>query len=50
MEHLESFIAVMDQRLNDADRPVFDALVHPGTAVADFFNTSEWMKRGLLTE
>ena len=26
------------------DRVSFDALVHPGTAVADFHNTSDWMK------
>ena len=44
MEHLESFLAVMDQKLNDDDRPLFDALVHPGNAVADFHNTSDWMK------
>ncbi len=44
MEHLESFIAVLDMHLSDADRPVFDALVHPGNAVADFHNTTGWMK------
>ena len=44
LEHLESFIQMMDKRLDDADRPLFDALVHPGNAVADFHNTSDWMK------
>lgn len=44
MEHLESFIQIMDKRLDDADRPLFDALVHPGNVVADFHNTSDWMK------
>jgi aryl-alcohol dehydrogenase-like predicted oxidoreductase len=44
LEHLESFIQIMDKRLDDADRPLFDALVHPGNAVADFHNTSDWMK------
>ncbi len=48
LEHLESFIPVMDQNLNDADRPLFDALVHPGTAVADFHNTSDWMKARIV--
>jgi hypothetical protein len=31
-------------KLADEDRPRFDALVHPGTAVADFHNSNEWMK------
>jgi hypothetical protein len=31
-------------KLADEDRPLFDALVHPGNAVADFFNSNEWMK------
>ncbi len=44
MEHLEQFIPVMDMTLDDADRPLFDELVHPGNVVADFHNSSEWMK------
>lgn len=44
MEHLESFIQIMDRRLDDSDRPLFDDLVHPGNVVADFHNTSDWMK------
>jgi 1-deoxyxylulose-5-phosphate synthase len=44
MAHLEDFIPVLDMKLNDADRPLFDALVHPGNAVADFFNSNAWMK------
>jgi aryl-alcohol dehydrogenase-like predicted oxidoreductase len=48
LEHLESFIPVMEQKLSDADRPIFDALVHPGTAVADFHNTSDWMKARIV--
>ena len=46
--HLKDFLPVMDMRLNDADRPLFDALVHPGNAVADFHNTSEWMQARIL--
>ncbi len=48
LEHLESFIQIMDKRLDDADRPLFDALVHPGNAVADFHNTSDWMKARIV--
>jgi hypothetical protein len=34
----------MDMTLADADRPLFDELVHAGNAVADFHNSNEWMK------
>jgi 1-deoxyxylulose-5-phosphate synthase len=44
LAHLEDALAILDRKLDDADRPVFDALVHPGNAVADFFNSNEWMK------
>lgn len=44
MEHLESFLPLMDSKLDDADRPLFDALVHPGNAVADFHNSNDWMR------
>ena len=44
LAHLEDAIPVMDMTLDGADRPAFDALVHPGTAVADFHNTNDWMK------
>jgi 1-deoxyxylulose-5-phosphate synthase len=43
-QHLEDALAIADQNLADADRPLFDELVHPGNAVADFFNSNEWMK------
>lgn len=48
MEHLEQFIPVLEKKLDDADRPLFDALVHPGNVVADFHNTSDWMKARIL--
>jgi aryl-alcohol dehydrogenase-like predicted oxidoreductase len=48
MAHLESFLPIMDMNLADADRPVFDAMVHPGNAVADFHNSNEWMKARIL--
>lgn len=44
LAHLEDALAILDRKLDDADRPLFDALVHPGNAVADFFNSNEWMK------
>jgi aryl-alcohol dehydrogenase-like predicted oxidoreductase len=44
MEHLESFIPLMDMTLAEEDRPLFDELVHPGNAVADFHNSNPWMK------
>jgi len=48
MAHLESFLPVMGMSLAAADRPLFDALVHPGNAVADFYNSNEWMKARVL--
>ena len=44
MPHLEEAIAILGLTLDDADRPLFDELVHPGNAVADFHNTNDWMK------
>ena len=44
MAHLEDALPLLEMTLADADRPLFDALVHPGTAVADFHNSNEWMK------
>ncbi len=44
LAHLEAGLAVLDRKLDEADRPLLDALVHPGNAVADFHNTNEWMK------
>jgi 1-deoxyxylulose-5-phosphate synthase len=44
MQHIEDFIPVLEMKLEDSDRPLFDELVHPGNAVADFHNSNEWMK------
>ncbi|MCL4829796.1 MAG: aldo/keto reductase [Caldilinea sp.] len=44
MAHLEDAMPLLEMKLADEDRPRFDALVHPGTAVADFHNSNEWMK------
>ncbi len=44
LAHLEEALGVLDRRLDEGDRPLFDELVHPGNAVADFHNSNEWMK------
>ncbi len=44
LTHLEEALGIIDKKLDDADRPLFDVLVPPGNAVADFFNSNEWMK------
>jgi aryl-alcohol dehydrogenase-like predicted oxidoreductase len=44
MSHLEDALAIADKKFSDADRSVLDSLVHPGTAVADFHNSNDWMK------
>jgi len=46
--HLEDALGIIDKTLDDADRPRFDDLVHPGTAVADFHNSNDWMKARLI--
>jgi aryl-alcohol dehydrogenase-like predicted oxidoreductase len=47
MQHLEDLLPVLEMELSDADRPLFDQLVHPGNAVADFHNSAWWMKARL---
>jgi len=37
-------LTVVDKHLESEDRAFCDSLVPPGKAVADFFNTSGWMK------
>lgn len=44
MAHLEDALGIADQKLDDAARSALDGVVHPGTAVADFHNSNEWMK------
>ncbi len=48
LAHLEDALGILDRKLDDADRPLFDALVHPGNAVADFHNSNEWMKARIV--
>lgn len=44
LAHLEDALVILDKTFDDADRPLFDDLVHPGTAVSDFHNSNDWMK------
>lgn len=44
MDQLDDALGVLDRTLDDEAREACDALVHPGNAVSDFFNTVEWMK------
>lgn len=44
LQHIESFIPVMEQSLSSEEIQQFDELVHPGNAVADFHNSNPWMK------
>lgn len=49
LAHLEDALGIIEKTLDDADRPLFDKLVHPGTAVADFHNSNEWMKARIIS-
>ena len=44
LEQLEHFLPVMEMQLDDQTRAACDALVPPGSAVADFHNSAPWMK------
>jgi aryl-alcohol dehydrogenase-like predicted oxidoreductase len=44
VEHLQDLIPVMDMTLDDSLCAACDELVAPGTNVANFLNTSGWMK------
>jgi aryl-alcohol dehydrogenase-like predicted oxidoreductase len=44
IKHLEELLPVMKMKLDEETRVACDQLVHPGTAVTDFHNTSGWMK------
>jgi len=48
MAQLDDAIGILDKNLADADRPLFDELVHPGNAIADFHNSNPWMKARVL--
>jgi aryl-alcohol dehydrogenase-like predicted oxidoreductase len=44
IQHIEQLIPVLDMQLSDDLRAACDELVPPGSAVADFHNTANWMK------
>jgi len=44
VEHLDDLIPVMEMTLDETLREACDKLVPPGSAVANFHNTSGWMK------
>jgi len=44
LAHLEDALGIADKTLGEADRPLFDELVHPGNVVSDFHDSSTWMK------
>ena len=47
LAHLEDLLPVMEMTLDESLREACDALVPPGTHVANFFNTSGWMKTSI---
>ena len=49
LAHLEDALGITDRAFDEADQPLFDELVHPGTAVADFHNSNEWMKARIIS-
>jgi len=48
LAQLEILLPVADMRLTDEMRAACDALVPPGSAVANFHNTAPWMKMQIL--
>jgi aryl-alcohol dehydrogenase-like predicted oxidoreductase len=49
LAHLEDALGILDKTFEESDRPLFDELVHPGTAAADFHNSNDWMKARILS-
>ena len=49
MAQIEDAIPVMDLQLTSADRVIFDGLVPPGNAVADFHDSNNWYRGRLVT-
>jgi aryl-alcohol dehydrogenase-like predicted oxidoreductase len=47
LDQLEHMLPLLEMTLPEADRPLFDELVPPGSAVSDFHNTSGWMRTRL---
>jgi aryl-alcohol dehydrogenase-like predicted oxidoreductase len=47
LDQLEHMLPLLEMTLSEADRPLFDELAPPGSAVSDFHNTSGWMRMRL---
>jgi aryl-alcohol dehydrogenase-like predicted oxidoreductase len=50
VEQLTEMLAIADARADDRLRTAFDAIVPPGMAVANFHNTSGWMKATIFDD
>lgn len=48
MDQLAEFLPVMETGLDDETRAACDALVPPGSVVANFHNTAPWMKQVVM--
>jgi len=48
MQHLEDVLPVLEMKLSDDLRAACDELVPPGSVVADFHNTADWMNTTVL--
>lgn len=46
--HLQDLLPVLEMKLSDEQRRACDALVPPGSVVADFHNTADWMKMRVI--
>jgi hypothetical protein len=44
MAHLETALSLSDKQLDAEAAARLDELCPPGNAVADYFNTADWMK------
>ena len=47
LTHLENLLPVADMKLSDDIRIACDKLVPPGSVIANFHNTAEWMKTNI---
>ncbi|HEU5013063.1 MAG TPA: aldo/keto reductase [Roseiflexaceae bacterium] len=48
LEQLEQVLPILDMTLDEGLRAACDALVPPGSAVVDFFNSAAWMKMHII--
>ena len=48
MEHLKPLLPVLEMSLSEEARTMCDELVSPGSCVASFHNTADWMKMQIV--